>query len=346
MIALVKEKPEPGCVALKNVADPSAMPSQIMIAVQAAGVCGSDLHVLHYDIKLNVRPPVIMGHEFCGVVEQVGEGVEGFKPGDRVTSETTFHSCGACRHCRSGSYNLCAEKELIGYVHDGCFARYCVVPAQRVHHLPENISFEEGALCEPLACCVHAAMEQTDIAPDDTVVVAGAGAIGLLCAQVVQACGANAIICGADGDGERFRAAKQLGMAQTVNVMREDAVGIVAAATGGEGADIFLECSGAPAAARTGITLLRRGGRFCQVGLFGRPFEIDFEQVAYKELVISGSIGSRRSSWRTALALLKSGQVSVKPLAGEPLPLEDWEEAFRRFKAREGLKILLRPPRE
>ena len=343
MKALVKEKPEPGHVALKEVPEPSAGAGQVMVRVKAAGVCGSDLHILHSDIKLNLRPPVIMGHEFSGVVEQAGEGVEGFRPGDRVTSETTFRSCGVCLHCRSGCYNLCPEKELIGYVHDGCFARYCVAPGHRLHLLPENLTFEEGALCEPLACCVHAVVEQTVVAAADTVVVAGVGTIGLLCAQVARARGAAVIVCGTEADRARFRVAERLGIEKLINVLREDAVEIVRSATGGQGADVFLECSGAPAAANMGIALLRRGGRFCQVGLFGKPMEVDFEQIAYKELVVSGSIGSKWSSWRKALGLLASERVTAGPLVSDPLPLDAWQEAFGRFERKEGLKILLQP---
>ena len=344
MLALVKESPGPGHVALKDVPEPKPGAGQVKIRVECAGICGSDLHILHWDIKLNLRPPAVMGHEFSGVVVDVGDGVEGFGAGDRVTSETTFKSCGTCRHCRDGSYNLCPEKELIGYVHDGCFARYCVVPAERVHRLPENVSFEEGALCEPLACCVHAATEQTRVRAGDKVVVAGVGAVGLLCAQVARACGAEVILCGTDTDGYRFEVARAMGFEHTVNVERHNPADCIEAATAGEVADVFLECSGAPPAARMGIDVLRRGGRFCQVGLFGKPFELDFEQIAYKELSVSGSIGSKYSSWRAGLALLASGAVQTAPLAGDPLPLTDWKEAFRRFEAKEGLKVLMRPP--
>ena len=343
MIALVKSESGPGHVGLKDVPRPSPSPGQVMIRIEVAGVCGSDLHILRHDIRLNLQPPVVMGHEFCGVVEGAGDGVTGFEPGDRVTSETTVRSCGSCRHCRSGSYNLCVGKELIGYVHDGCFAPYCVVPASMVHRLPAGLSFGEGALCEPLACCVHAALEQTGVSSGDTVVIAGAGAIGLLCAQVASAVGAKALLCGLDTDAERLSVAESLGVAGTIDVTGEDPVERVRSATDGEGADVFLECSGAAAAASTGLTLVRRGGRFCQVGLFGRAIEIDFEQIAYKELTVTGSVGSRRSSWLTALDMLETGKVKLKPLAGDPLPLTAWEEAFRMFEAKEGIKVLLRP---
>ena len=343
MKALVKESLGPGQVSLQELPPPRVESGQVMIRVEAAGICGSDLHILHGDIKLNLRPPVVMGHEFCGVVEEVAEDVASWQPGDRVSSETTFRSCGECLHCCTGNYNLCSQKELIGYVHNGCFARYCVVPAQRVHRLPENVSYEQGALCEPLACCVHAVMEKMLVQPGETVVVAGVGAIGLLCAQVARACGGKVIVCGTEEDGPRFAVARKLDIKQTVNVDKEDTLQAVRAATNGEGADVFLECSGAPAAARLGLSLLRRGGRFCQVGLFGRAFEIDFEQITYKELHIAGSLGSRWTSWRSALRVLSTAQVKTGPLIGEPLALSKWQEAFRRFENREGIKILLRP---
>jgi L-iditol 2-dehydrogenase len=175
------------------------------------------------------------------------------------------------------------------------------------------------------------------------VVVAGVGAIGLLCAQVARAAGARVIVCGTGVDGARFAVARQLGIERIVNVEQEDAPAAVRALTAGEGADVFLECSGAPAAAGTGVAVLRRGGRYCQVGLFGRPFEFDLEQVAYKELHVAGSIGSKWTSWRTALALLAAGQVLVGPLADEPLPLSEWRTGFARFQAKRGIKVLLRP---
>jgi len=343
MISLVKEAPGRGNVSLQDMPSPQLDSGQVMIRVEAAGVCGSDLHIVQDDIKLNLRPPVIMGHEFCGAIEKVADDVSGWHPGDRVTAETTFRSCGRCRHCRTGSYNLCPQKELIGYVHNGCFARFCVVPVARVHRLPDRLSYEEGALCEPLACTVHALMEMTTVHPGETVLVAGVGAIGLLSAQVARASGARVIACGTQADGPRLEIAAQLGVERTLNVDEQDALEITRSLTDGEGADLFVECSGSPDAARLGLSALRRGGRCCQIGLFGRPFEFDLEQVAYKELQVVGSIGSKWTSWRTALQLLTTGQVDARLLIDEPLPLTRWQEAFAHAQAKQGIKALLRP---
>ena len=343
MISLVKEAPGKGNVALLDMPSPQLAPGQVMIRVEATGVCGSDLHIMDDDIKLNLRPPVIMGHEFCGVIEKAADDVSGWRPGDRVTAETTFRSCGRCRHCRTGGYNLCPEKELIGYVHNGCFARHCVVPVARLHRLPDRLSFEEGALCEPLACTVHALLEMTTVNPGETVLIAGVGAIGLLAAQVARASGARVIACGTQADEARLEVAARLGVQRTIDVTQEDALEITRSLTGEEGADLFADCSGSPDAARLGLAALRRGGRYCQIGLFGRPFEFDLEQVAYKELQVVGSIGSKWTSWRTALRLFATGQVDARPLADEPLPLTRWEEAFTRAREKQGIKALLRP---
>ena len=343
MLSLVKEAPGKGNVALLDMPSPQLAPGQVMIRVEAAGVCGSDLHIMDDDIKLNLRPPVIMGHEFCGVIEKAADDVSGWRPGDRVTAETTFRSCGRCRHCRTGGYNLCPEKELIGYVHNGCFARHCVVPVARLHRLPDRLSFEEGALCEPLACTVHALLEMTTVHPGETVLIAGVGAIGLLAAQVARASGARVIACGTQADAARLEVAARVGVQRTIDVTQEDALEITRSLTGEEGADLFADCSGSPDAARLGLTALRRGGRYCQIGLFGRPFEFDLEQVAYKELRVVGSIGSKWTSWRTALRLLSRGQVDPRPLIDEPLPLTRWQEAFARAREKQGIKALLRP---
>lgn len=343
MKALLKEAAGEGHVRLAEVLEPKAQPGQIVIRVEAAGICGSDVHMLHGDIKLNLRPPVIMGHEFSGVIEEVGEGVPGWREGERVSSETTFRSCGVCRHCRTGSYNLCPEKALIGYVYNGCFAPYLVVPAERVHRIPEGLSFEECALLEPLACCVHAACELISIPPGSTALVAGVGAIGQLCAQLARVCGARVIVCGRTADRARLEIAAELGAERALSVEQEDVVSLMREETEGEGVDVFLECSGAPAAATLGLAALRRGGSYCQVGLFGRPLELDFEQVAYKELQVTGSLGSRWTSWRTALSLLSAGRVILRPLVGDPLPLSEWREAFDRFESKQGLKTLMRP---
>lgn len=340
MIGLVKTAPGPGHLALREVAEPEPGPGQVVVEVQAAGLCASDLHIRDWDIKLNLKPPVVIGHEFAGRLHALGEGVPGLEVGDRVTSETAFFVCGRCRPCRSGEYNACARKELIGYVHNGCFAPYVRVPAERVHLVPPGVETMEAALCEPLASVVRGTLELTRIGPGDLVVVAGPGPIGLLALQVARSAGASVVVTGSTGDEARLELAGKLGAVRTVNVAQEKLGQVLGELGAQEGADVYLECSGAAPSVRAGLEAVRRRGQFTQIGLPAKPLELDFAQVAYKELVVHGSLGQRWSAWRTALSLLANGQVDVRALITHTFPLREWERAFECFEGREGLKIV------
>jgi L-iditol 2-dehydrogenase len=341
--AIVKYASGKGNVEIRDVPEPMPGPRQVKVEVKAAGVCGSDLHIYYDEIAIPIRPPVIMGHEFSGVVVQVGDQVRGVQMGDRVTCETTATSCGQCLQCRMGNYNMCANRTVVGYAMDGCFARYCVVNDHQVHLLPENVGFLAAALTEPLACCVHAVLELTHISAGDVVAITGPGAIGLLCLQLAKAAGGYTIVCGTSQDEGRLAAARRFGADLTVNVESEDLQELLTRLTDGQGADVFLECSGAPPAARLGLAATRRGGQYTQVGLFPRPFELSFDQIAYKELRVTGSLGQRWTSWQRGLALLAQGQVDTRSLISHILPLSEWREAFRLFEQKEGVKIVLEP---
>jgi L-iditol 2-dehydrogenase len=341
--ALVKYASGRGHVEIRDVPEPRVGPGQVKVEVKAAGVCGSDLHIYYDEIAIPIVPPVVMGHEFAGVIAEVGDGVDHVRVGDRVTCETTAWSCGRCLQCRLGHYNMCAERKVVGYAVDGCFARACVVNERQVHLLPENVDFQAGALTEPLACAVHAVLELTSIVAGDHVMITGPGPVGLLCLQLVKAAGGFALVCGTRQDAERLELARRFGADVTVDVDREDALEIVRDLTGGEGADVFLECAGAPPAARLGLEATRRGGQYTQVGLFPAPFELKFDLIAYKELQVTGSLGQRWTSWQRALSLMAHGVVDTGSLVSHVLPLTDWREAFRLAEEGEGLKIVLEP---
>jgi len=341
--AVVKYLRGKGNVELRDVDEPSPGPGQVKVEVKAAGVCGSDLHIYHDDIKINVVPPVVMGHEFAGVIVETGPGVRTCQAGDRVTCETTAESCGVCLHCRTGHYNMCATRKVVGYAFDGCFARYCVVNERQIHRLPENVDYIAGALTEPLACCVHGVLELTRLLTSDLVVITGPGPIGLFCLQLVRAAGAYAVVCGTGQDAERLALARHLGADATIDVQAQDVLEWLAASGHGSGADVFLECSGAPAAARLGLAATRRRGRYTQLGLSSGPFELDFSLVAYKELQVTGALGQRWPAWEHSLDLMRRGQVDANRLVSHILPLAEWRKAFEMVEAKQGLKIVLQP---
>ena len=341
--ALVKFAAGPGNMEIRDVPEPEAGPGQVRIAVEEAGICGSDLHIYHSDIAIPVRPPVTVGHEFSGVVEAVGEGVESVKPGDRVVSETAYHYCQVCDFCREGYYNLCVERRTLGYWFNGVFAKYTVVPAARVHRIPDNVDFTTAAMTEPTACVVHAVHDLTRIAAGDVVLVNGPGAIGIIAMQTAKACGALVVVSGTDADGARLGMAKRLGADHAVNIQKENLKEILDGLTRGYGPDVVLECSGNARGIDNALDLVKKRGWFTQIGLTGKKIEFDIEKICYKELHFSGSLGSRNHSWRTALSLLGQGKLNLAPLADPKLPLSEWKWGFEAFEKKEGFKVFLIP---
>jgi L-iditol 2-dehydrogenase len=343
MKALVKYKEGKGFVEVREVPEPTPGPREVRIHVEFAGICASDLHILNYDIAITIKPPVVMGHEFSGVIDQLGPGVEGWKVGDRVVCEANYEVCGTCRYCTSGFYNLCANRKVLGYWHNGCFAPYTVVPAKRLHALPPEITFQQGALIEPTACVVHGMHDLISIKKGDIVLVTGPGAIGLTAAQVAKALGAHVIVSGTAEDGARLAMAKSLGADTVVDVSKEDLAAKVKQLTGEVGVDVVLECSGNDHAVRSGIDAIRKQGHFLQLGLLGHTMEIRWDSLAYKEIHAVGSISSRDVSWERAIELIRKGDVRPEVLVGRPYMLEDWENAFRIHEQKKELKILFQP---
>ncbi|MFO7320923.1 MAG: zinc-binding dehydrogenase [Chloroflexota bacterium] len=342
MKAVMKVAPGVGNIELRDIEEPEPGPQQVKIRVRAAGLCGTDLHI--YKDEFPSRPPVVLGHEVAGVVEAVGEGVTGIQPGMRVTTETYFSTCGQCRYCRSGHSNLCLNRRSIGSAVNGGFTSALVVPARNIHELPENIDFQAGALTEPLACVVHGVLSTPTVAPGDVAVIAGPGAIGLLTLQVVKAAGATAIVLGTDADASRLQLARELGADHVINVQADDPAPLVSELTEeGLGADVVYECSGAGPAAAQLLQLVRRRGRYVQIGLFGKPVAWDLDQLCFKELTATGSNASVPSAWSKALRLLADGSVQTKPLITHVYDITDWQEAFATFEGKRGIKTIFQP---
>ena len=341
MKALVKYQKGPGNMEVRDIPEPVPGAGQVKVKVKKAGICGSDLHIFNDDIAIAVRPPVVPGHEFSGVVTEVGEGVTEFRPGDRVVSEAVYDYCGSCLYCRTGFYNLCTNKKSLGYWYNGAFAEYTLIKESNLHHLPDDIDFLTGAMLEPLACCIHAIYDCCHIEAGDLVLVSGPGAIGLMAAQTAKAAGARVVVTGTDADTERLQMAVELGSDYAVNIQRENADELIERLSGGWGADVVLECSGSEAAVRSGMKLLKKRGWYCQIGLTGRPIPFDIETICYKELHFSGSMASRYLNWEKGMQLIRQGLVKLAPLASHHFRLDDWEEAFRMFREKKGLKLIM-----
>jgi L-iditol 2-dehydrogenase len=342
MKGVVKYARGDGFVDLRDVEEQAPASNQVKVEVKASGICGSDLHIYHDQIKIPIRPPVVIGHEFSGVVVEKGAEVGGeIKVGDRVTGEPSIEICSRCRYCRSEYYNLCSDRKVLGYWYDGCFARYCNVTF--VHKLPDNVSFEAGAMTELLACCVHGVIEQTGISAGDFVAITGPGPVGLFAAQVALAEGGVVMVCGTSVDKHRLKLAEELGVHHVLNIDEHDAIKRAQELTEDYGADVVLECSGFPGAARMALDLVRKQGKYTQMGLFGRPIEIDFEKIAFKEIQVTGFVSQRRPAWKRALNLMERGVVRCERLVSHRFPLHEWKSAFDLSESKEGVKLILIP---
>ena len=345
MKAVVKTAPGEANVELLERDAPRPGAAEVLIEVKAAGVCGSDLHIYHWDTKYAIRTPVTMGHEMSGIVAEVGPSVTDWKPGDRVTVEPCLHTCGTCRYCRIGALNLCAERKVMGYWFDGAFAGHVVAPAQKVHRLPPEVEFDEGALAEPLACSVHAVCGLTHVDMGDLVAVTGPGPIGLLCALLSKAAGARVMLVGRTKDLGRLRLAAGLGVDYCVNSETDDAVKLARELGHVHGADVVFECSGAPEAAGLGLEIVRKQGAYTQIGLFGGNVIVDLGAVAYKELRFTGSIAQKWGDWERTMELMRKRTIDLRAMVTDILPMSQWSEAFARAESQRGLKILLDPSR-
>lgn len=345
MKAIMKYQVGDGYIELRDVPEPEPGEGEVKISVQAAGICGSDLHIWHGDIEIPVKPPVTLGHEFAGVITALGPDVTDFEVGQRVTAENSHYVCGRCEYCITGDYHLCEQRLATGYAFNGAFAPYCVVPAKRVHILPDAVDFLTGALTDPSACTYRAVCEKGQVGPGDVVLILGVGPMGLFSTQYAKVAGAKVILAGTPADAARLEIGRELGADYTVDVTQPDAVDDIKGFAGPGGIDVVLECAGAPGATRLGLDLIKKRGRFVLVGIHGRPFELNFNQILYKELVVKGMFSHKYEAWERAIALAADGVIKAKPLVTDILLLSEWEQGFRRFAERKALKVIFEPQR-
>jgi L-iditol 2-dehydrogenase len=339
--ALVKTAAGVGNVAVLDRAEPTVGVGQVVLEVSHTGICGTDLHI--YLDEYRCVPPVTLGHEIAATVAAIGEGVEGVAVGDRVVTETYFHVCGRCFNCLSGRPNLCPERKSLGTHVDGGFARYVLAPAHRLHRIPDGLAMSSAAMAEPLACCIHALLDLSEIRPGDTVLVSGPGPIGLLCLQIARAAGARTVLCGARGDDARLTIGRQVGADHVVDVSSQDLGQLLAELTGGAGPEVCIEAAGAASSLSQCLQMVRRGGTIVQVGLYGRPIEVDINLVPMKELRYVGSFAHVPSGWDRALRMMADGQIQTAPLISAVVPLDQWEEKFEALRAKRDCKVLLTP---
>ncbi|MBF7082510.1 alcohol dehydrogenase catalytic domain-containing protein [Desulfallas sp. Bu1-1] len=344
MNAVLKCKGAPGHMKFASVPIPSISPDQVLIEVKVCGICGTDRSFYHWGEAIantyQIDSPRILGHEFAGVVAQVGSAVQGIKTGERVTVNPIYY-CGQCSYCAEGLINICDNRQFLGINLNGAFAQFIAVKAQNVIKLPDSVSFISGALMEPLCVAIHA-VERVKPGLGEVAVVIGAGAIGLLILMVLKAIGiSRVIVTGLGVHKDRLQLAKSLG-AETINIEEQDPVSIVKDITGGRGADMVFDAAGRPSAVSQAMKLVAKRGRIGITGFPAKPSEIMMTEVSLKEISLIGNRAYKLKTWQQACKLLEGG-LNVEPMATHTLSLKDWERAFSLIDQRKGLRVLLAP---
>ncbi len=344
MKAVVKYGKGKGLVEIQEVPEPKMKEDEVLIEVKAVSVCGSDLHIYHDAHPY--WPPVILGHEFSGVIVDVGKEVRGWKVGDRVVTETRTGSCGVCYTCQSGFPQACEQKRAYGIGTNGAYAKYVACLARLLHRLPDTISFEAGAVIEPIAICVTSILERSQLQAGESVLVTGPGPIGLISLAIARAAGARMIgVTGRSSDeGIRFEKARELGADFTINVDQGDPVAKILEMTNGLGVDILIETSGGGRAIYQTFEMVRRLGRICAIGISGKEeIPIPYDRGIFKALRYDFCFSSSWTAWEKAIGLIGKGLLPAEKLITHQLPLEKWEEAFRLLENLQAAKVILIP---
>jgi L-iditol 2-dehydrogenase len=335
MQALVKTAPRPGALELREVPRPQPGADEVVIDVAGASICGSDLHIVQWHPMARwTSTPVILGHEFGGVVREVGSNVMSFKPGDAVAAESVIW-CGHCPRCREGKTHLCDERRLFGIHQPGGLAEAVAVPERLLHKLPPGLAVEHAALAEPTTVTLHAVLLQPP-KPGDLVLVTGPGPIGLLAGRIARAFGAHVLIAGTPADAaRRLPAARELGLEplDPARPLQESIAGPV---------DLVLEASGSDAALEAAVRVVKRGGGITLIGMPSHNIELDLAQVLRAEIAMRASYFGTWHDFERALQLIADGTVPAEALLA-PYTLDDALSAFDDASAQQVLKPLVRP---
>lgn len=324
---------------------PRPREDELLVQVRACGICGSDVH--GFDGSTGRRiPPIVMGHEAAGIVEAVGPGVRSFRPGDRVTFDSTVY-CGKCFYCKRGQINLCEDREVIGvststFRRMGAFAEYITIPERIAYHLPDEMPFSRAAMIEAVSVAAHA-VSLTPLALEGTVIVVGAGMIGLLTLQAARQAGAGQVIV-LDIHESRLALARDLGATLALDSREPDVLQRILELTSGRGADVALECVGITDAVKLAVDSVRKGGAVTLVGNVAPTVELGLQSVVTRQIRLQGSCASN-GEYPACIAMMARGAINVAPLISAVAPLDDGALWFDRLYNREPglLKVVLQP---
>lgn len=341
MKCVVKTAPGPGNLALWEKPIPTPGPGEVLAKVRLAAICGTDIHIKHWVefAQQRMTPPTTIGHEFCGDIVAVGEGVDPARIGQLVSAESHM-ICHQCAMCLDGKEQLCLHTRGVGVHNDGCFAEYVALPAENAIVCNPAVSDENNAILEPLGTVVQAATKVA--AAGKTVAVTGCGPMGLMAVAVFKKMGARQVIC-AEINAMRAEAGRKMGADQILDPTQCDVVEAMRAQCDGLGPDLVIECSGSVAAIQAATRYIRAGGEWVQVALPSHEVPVNFTDLFYRGVSMHGVSGREMfHTWKVMTGLLDAG-LDVSGCISHVLPMEDFQRGFELMESGEGLKVLLRP---
>ena len=341
MPGLVNYAPEHGSVELREVSVPEIGEQDVLLKVQAVSICGSDLHQWHGTHSWKVNYPCILGHEFCGTIEQAGRRVKNFKEGDRVISETAAVIDEFSPYTRRGLYNLDPNRLGFGYGVNGAMTHYARVPERCLHAMPAQLTFEKAALTEPCCVAYNAVCMNAHIRPGDSVLVIGPGPIGLLCALMAKLNGAgHLMVSGLPVDAGRLAVAKQLGADATLD---GGVVEYVKNLGDGYGVDVVIDAAGVSATFQLAMQVVRPAGQIIKVGWGPQPLGFNLDPMVQKAVTVQGSFSHNWPIWERVIQMIATGQINLDLIISRVAGLPDWNNCFEKMQSGEYVKAVLNP---
>jgi threonine 3-dehydrogenase len=339
MRALAKSRPGPGIWMVEDAPVPEVGVHDVMIRIRKTAICGTDVHIYNWDAwsERTLRLPTIVGHEYYGVVEQVGAEVEAFRPGERVSGEGHI-TCGFCRNCRAGRRHLCRHTVGVGVNRDGAFADHLVIPADNVYRIPDDLPDEIASILDPFGNATHTALS-FDLVGED-VLITGAGPIGIMAAGVARHVGARHVVV-TDVNDYRLALARKMGATRTVHVPQEDLRQVMSDLGMKEGFDVGLEMSGHGPAFRQMLEVMNHGGKIALLGIMPGPEAVDWNQVVFKGLTVKGIYGREMfETWYKMVAMIQGG-LDLSPVVTHRFPVAAFQEAFDVMRSGRSGKVVL-----
>jgi len=338
MKALVKKSPEYG-IWMEDVSEPQCGTNDVKIKVTHTGICGTDLHIYTWNewAQRTLDLPLITGHEFCGIVEEIGPGITHYKPGDHVSGEAHI-TCGYCRNCRAGKRHLCHKTIGVGIQRDGAFAEYLVIPESNVWPIHKDIPLEIAAFFDPYGNAAHTALSFEMVAED--VLITGAGPIGIMAVSICNFVGARHVVI-TDVNDYRLDLAKKMGASRAINVSRKRISDVFEDLNISNGFDVGLEMSGNPDAFKDMLENMYHGGKIALLGLLPKSTQINWDEIIFKGLHVKGIYGREMyETWYKMTQMLRSG-LDISPVLTHKLPIDDFQEGFDIMESGNCGKVVL-----